>query len=174
MGAAYLALGWIVVQITATLTPAFHLPEATLPMVSWIGAIGFPFVLLFSWVYELTPEGLKRESEINRSQSITHITGRKLDYTIIALLVAAIAVTALDRFTPRAGAGHARESSIPAEEEVRGHGPLLQEQTTAAPDPHSIAVLPFVNMSEDAGNAFFADGIAEELLNLLAKIPELQ
>src|SRR5262245_6752173 len=101
VGAAYLALAWIVVQITATLTPAFHLPESALPLVSWIGVIGFPFVLLFSWIYELTPEGLKRESEIDRSQSITHLTGRKLDYIIIGLLVAAIAVTLLDRVAPR-------------------------------------------------------------------------
>src|SRR4030095_1833848 len=86
VGAAYLALAWIVVQITATLTPAFHLPESALPLVSWIGVIGFPCVLLFSWVYELTPEGLKRESEIDRSQSITNVTSKRLDYIIIAML----------------------------------------------------------------------------------------
>ncbi|HEX3125084.1 MAG TPA: hypothetical protein VHQ21_17435, partial [Rhodanobacteraceae bacterium] len=89
-GAAYLALGWVVVQITATLVPALNLPSSLVPIVTWIGVIGFPFVIMFSWVYELTPEGLKRESEIDRSASITRVTGRRLDYTIIALLVVAI------------------------------------------------------------------------------------
>ena len=83
--AAYLALGWIVVQITATLVPALNLPSSLVPIVTWIGVIGFPFVIMFSWIYELTPEGLKRESEVDRSASITHITSRRLDYITISL-----------------------------------------------------------------------------------------
>jgi predicted membrane channel-forming protein YqfA (hemolysin III family) len=71
---AYLALGWVVVQVTETLAPALSLPEAVLPIVTWVGVIGFPFALIFSWAYELTPEGLKREREVDRSQSITHVT----------------------------------------------------------------------------------------------------
>src|SRR5678816_4222684 len=88
-GAAYLALGWVVVQITATLVPALNLPSSLVPIVTWIGVIGFPFVMLFSWVYELTPEGLKREHEVERTDSITHVTARRLDYAVIVLLVLA-------------------------------------------------------------------------------------
>ncbi|HSE13742.1 MAG TPA: hypothetical protein VLB69_14010, partial [Rudaea sp.] len=100
-GAAYLALGWVVVQITATLVPALNLPSSLVPIVTWIGVVAFPFVIMFSWIYELTPEGLKRESEVDRSASITHITSRRLDYIIISLLVVAIGLFAFDRFVPR-------------------------------------------------------------------------
>src|SRR5215472_18716488 len=79
-GAAYLALGWVVVQVTSTVVPALNLPATAVPIVTWIGVIGFPFVIMFSWIYEITPEGLKRESEVDRSVSITHVTGRRLDY----------------------------------------------------------------------------------------------
>jgi len=89
-GAAYLALGWVVTQVTSTVAPVLHLPEWISPVVIWIGVIGFPFVIMFSWIYELTPEGLKREREVDRSASITHVTSRRLDYIIIGLLVLAI------------------------------------------------------------------------------------
>jgi TolB-like protein/Tfp pilus assembly protein PilF len=190
-GAAYLALGWVVTQVTAAVVPALNLPDSLNAIVVWIGMIGFPFVVMFSWIYELTPEGLKRESEVDRSRSITRETGRKLDFVIIVLLVAAITVTVLDRLLPgpvvpatataaldnaaasAAAAGPARARSVEAAPATgHGQGPLLQEEQ--APDEKSIAVLPFVNMSEDASNEFFADGISEELLNLLAKIPELK
>src|SRR5499427_9750885 len=99
-GVAYLALGWVVTQVTATVAPALHLPDWIVPVVVWIGVIGFPFLIVFSWVYELTPEGLKRESEVDRSASITHVTGRRLDYITIGLLVLAIGFSAFDRFLP--------------------------------------------------------------------------
>src|SRR6516225_3134489 len=97
-GVAYLALGWVVTQITSTVAPALHLPDWVVSLVLWIGVIGFPFVIMFSWVYEITPGGLKRESEVDRSASITHVTGRRLDYIIIGLMVLAIGITAVDRF----------------------------------------------------------------------------
>ncbi len=100
-GAAYLALGWVVTQVTSTVAPALHLPEWLSPVIIWIGVIGFPFVMMFSWIYELTPEGLKRESEVDRSASITHVTSRRLDYIIIGLLVLAIGLFVFDRFSPR-------------------------------------------------------------------------
>ena len=115
VGAAYLALGWIVTQVTATIGPAMNFPPSLIPIVVWIGALGFPFVLLFSWVYELTPEGLKREHEVERSASITHTTARKLDSIVIALLVAAIGLFLFDRFVPRNAAliGQSRPEGRP-------------------------------------------------------------
>jgi hypothetical protein len=99
--AAYFALGWVVTQVTSTVAPLLHLPEWLGPVVVWIGVIGFPFVIMFSWIYELTPEGLKRESEVDRSASITHITSRRLDYITIGLLVLAIGLFAFVNFGPR-------------------------------------------------------------------------
>jgi TolB-like protein/Tfp pilus assembly protein PilF len=172
-GAAYLALGWVVVQITATLVPALNLPSTLVPIVTWIGVIGFPFVIMFSWIYELTPEGLKRESEVDRSASITHITSRRLDYIGISLLVLAIGLFAFDRFVPRRvePAAASREAATPAVPSAST--PSAVSAAPAASD-NSIAVLPFVNMSDEKSNEFFSDGISEELLNLLAKIPQLQ
>jgi TolB-like protein/Tfp pilus assembly protein PilF len=172
-GVAYLALGWVVTQVTATVAPALHLPDWIVSVVLWIGVIGFPFVIMFSWVYELTPEGLKRESEVDRSASITHVTGRRLDYITIGLLLAAIGFSAFDRFVPR------RSGSIASGEAAASTG-AASSPTAPPPTPaaravsdSSIAVLPFVSMSEDKANEYFSDGMSEELLNLLAKIPQL-
>jgi TolB-like protein/Flp pilus assembly protein TadD len=171
--AAYLALGWVVVQITTTLVPALNLPSSLVPIVTWIGVIGFPFVIMFSWIYELTPEGLKRESEVDRSASITHVTSRRLDYIIISLLVLAIGLFALDRFIPRRveSPTASREAQTPAEPSAST--PSAASAAVAASD-NSIAVLPFVDMSQTKDQEYFSDGISEELLNLLAKIPQLQ
>jgi len=163
VSAAYLALGWIVTQVTSTVAPWLHLPEWVGPVVLWIGMIGFPFVVLFSWIYELTPEGLKRESEVDRSGSITHHTARRLDYVIIALLVVAIGLFAFHEFRPAA------ETRMTV---VARTTPGTAPSTTGV--DRSVAVLPFVDMSAGKDQEYFADGISEELLNLLAKVPQLR
>jgi TolB-like protein len=119
-------------------------------LVALLLLLGLPLVLIFSWVYELTPEGLKKQHEVDREQSITHETGRKINYLIGALAVLAIVVVAIERFMPRT-------EPIPAPAAAK-----------------SIAVLPFVNMSSDADNEYFSDGLSEELLNLLARVPDLR
>ena len=121
--------------------------------------------LIFSWVYELTPEGLKREHEIERNASITAETARKLDLIVVGLLVVAIVVVAVERFVPRTAPIPAATDAAPGASPVEATGQAAAQ---------SIAVLPFVNMSGDAGNEYFADGLSEELLNLLAKLPELR
>ncbi|HEX7374564.1 MAG TPA: tetratricopeptide repeat protein [Steroidobacteraceae bacterium] len=161
VGVAYLALGWIVTQVTTTVAPLLHLPDWIGPVVLWIGVIGFPFVLLFSWIYELTPEGIKRESEIDRTQSITHLTARRLDYVVIALLVAALGLYLVHEFGP------ARSKPVTVVTSAQPAGP-------AAAVDRSVAVLPFVDMSEARDQEYFADGISEELLNLLAQVPQLR
>ena len=171
--AAYLALGWVVTQVTSTVAPVLHLPEWIAPVVVWIGVIGFPFVIMFSWIYELTPEGLKRESEVGRSASITHITSRRLDYIGISLLVLAIGLFAFDRFVPHRvdPPSASREAQAPALPSAST--PSVASAAPAASD-NSIAVLPFVDMSQAKDQEYFSDGISEEVLNLLAKIPQLQ
>ena len=166
VSAAYLALGWIVTEVTATVAPMLHLPEWVGPVVLWIGVIAFPFVVMFSWIYELTPEGLKRESEVDRSGSITHHTARRLDYVIIALLVVAIGLAAFHEFRPGARRVTVVASAKPASGTADTSGePKLDR---------SVAVLPFVDMSAGKDQEYFADGISEELLNLLAKVPQLR
>jgi TolB-like protein/Tfp pilus assembly protein PilF len=173
VGAGYLALGWVVTQVTGTVAPALRLPEWTLPMVVWIGVIGFPFVLVFAWVYELTPDGLKRERDVDRSASITHLTARRLDVMIIGLLVLALILFAVDRFGPERRPA-ARSVPMAAPGAVAGTAGKPATATSPAVPDKSIAVLPFVNMSGDADNEYFSDGISEEILNVLARTPELQ
>jgi TolB-like protein/Tfp pilus assembly protein PilF len=171
-GVAYLALGWVVVQVTATMVPALNLPATVVPIVAWIGIIGFPFVIMFSWIYELTPEGIKRESEVDRAASITHVTSRRLDYLIIGLLVVAIGLFVFDRFVPRK-AEPAAASAAPAA--LPASVPTAASASAPAPaSDNSIAVLPFVDMSQSKDQEYFSDGLSEELLNLLAQVPQIR
>src|SRR5262245_9291248 len=101
VAAAYLALGWVVAQVTSLMIPALNLPPSVLSIVVWIGVAGFPFVLLFAWAFEITPEGLKREREVDRSGSITHLTAKRLDYLTIGIVAVAIGLFVFDRFVPR-------------------------------------------------------------------------
>jgi TolB-like protein len=154
---AYLALGWVVVEVTTTVTPLLHLPEWLPTVVVWIGIIGFPFVAVFSWVYELTPEGLKRESEISQPSPAAQRTARLLWYVTIGLVAVAIVLFVYDRFGP------GRELSSPAPALAKDGGQVEQLQERPA-----IAVLPFDNFSTDPEQAFFADGLAEDLITRLS------
>jgi len=145
---AYIIVSWLLLQVGDTLGPALLLPEWFQSGVAFVLILGFPLAIIFAWAFELTPEGVKREKDVDRSQSITHVTGQKLNVTIIILLGIAVTYLAVDKF-------------------MSGPVPVGEQGNP------SIAVLPFENMSDDASNEYFADGITEELLNLLAKIPEL-
>ena len=169
---AYVAVSWLVMQAGTLIFQTLELPSAVSKALLALLAIGFIPTLIFSWIYELTPEGLKRESEIDRDESITHLTGRKLDYLVIGVMAAVIGLLLLDRFVllPRQAA-RAAASVAPG---APASPAAAQPATEPAPAQASIAVLPFVNMSDEKSNEFFSDGISEELLNLLAKIPQLQ
>jgi TolB-like protein len=166
VGVAYLVLGWVIVQITDVVAPALGLPEFTLKLVIWLGVIGFPFALLLAWAFELTPEGVKRTREVRPDESITRQTGHKLNYLTIGLMAVAIVFLLGDRFLSR----YEAESAADAESGKTTGSP---SQGVAA-ELDSIAILPFVNLSEDKENEYFADGLAEELLNLLAKVDGLR
>jgi TolB-like protein/Flp pilus assembly protein TadD len=163
VGVAYVLLAWVVIQVTDTVGPAISLPEWTLTVVTWFGVIGFPFALFFAWAFELTPDGLKREKDVDRGQSVTQSTGRKIDFVIIGLLVVALLFVVLLDDAPPAST-EARQGSA--------------EEVVAVPSGErsydSIGVLPFDNMSSDPEQEYLSDGIAEELLNALAKLQNLQ
>jgi len=164
---AYVVLAWIVLQAGETLAPALHLPEWVNSLLVFFAILGLPFAIFFAWAFELTPEGLKKEKDVDRSQSITGTTGRNLDFTIIALLVVALGYFIW--------ASQTSESPSIADEPADVAAPALARFASLldAPGP-SIAVLPFVNMSSDVEQEYFSDGLSEELLNLLAKIPALR
>ena len=164
MGAAYVLLSWIVIQVTDTVAPALNLPPWTLAFVTWIGVIGFPFVIFFSWAYELTPEGIKREEDVERSESVTDITGRRLNVALIALLLIASGLLALGYFGERA----------PAKVDANQLNIKTSSPDQVDSNPESIVVLPLVNMSAISENAFFAAGVHEEILTNLSRIDELQ
>ncbi len=160
-GALYAAATWALAQGIAQLGPSFGAPDWVARWFVIACVIGFPFWLAFAWFYEFTPEGLKRESEIAPSDSITHHTGKKLDFTIIGVLALAVVLLLTDRFVLRHGVNQAAPAAAAA--------PIPDIEK----DP-SIAVLPFVDMSQGKDQEYFSDGISEELLNLLAKIPKLR
>ena len=184
MAGLYLVGAWLLVQVAETLLPIFHTPEWVLQSMVVLLALGFVPALVFSWLYELTPDGLKRDAEVTTAQSNAAQTGQRMDRMIFIGLVALIAVVAADRFWPRqadvAGPTAASGAPVPA----GSAGDLGAATARAAPggpgaspasipDPGSIAVLPFVNMSADRDNEYFSDGISEELLNVLVKIDGL-
>ena len=156
---AYVIVGWLILQFADVLIPLLTLPESVGRLIFLLLLIGFPLALFFAWAYELTPEGLKKEKEVDRSESITHITGRKLDFIIIGVLLVVLAMFAVERFVLLPDRAPATEAP---------------QEIVATEIQQSIAVLPFANMSPDPDQEYFADGLAEEILNLLAKIPELK
>jgi len=173
VGAAYVVVAWLVIQVVETIFPAFGFGDAAVRIVTIVFAIGLVPALIFAWAFELTPEGLKKESEVDRSESITPQTGRKLDRVIMVVLALTLGYFAFDKFVlepEREVALEAQKAEEVAEARQAGRSEAMVESY----GDKSIAVLPFVNMSSDAEQEYFSDGISEELLNLLAGIPELR
>src|SRR5262245_53838817 len=150
VGIAYAVVAWLLVQIASQIFPFFDIPSWGVRLVVLLLVIGFPIALILAWAFELTPEGIKRTEDVDLSKSIRRKTGRKLDFLIIAVLLLVIAGLLFQRLHPNVS---------PAISSSRGK---------------SIAVLPFENLSEDKANAYFAEGIQEEILTRLAKIADLK
>ena len=178
VGALYALAGWLLLQVADILFALLDVPTWGLRLVLGLLLLGFPLVLIFSWVYEMTPEGLKRERKIDRSHSITPNTGRKIDRLIIASLIVVVAVLTADRvlfMSPSQEVLQPAEStSAVPEAEPQIAGKVTTETQIDVGQQKSIAVLPFVNISGDKENEYFSDGLTEELLNLLAKVDDLR
>jgi len=147
---AYAVVAWLLMQIASQIFPFFDIPSWGVRLVVLLLIIGFPIALILAWAFELTPEGIKRTEDVDLSKSIRRKTGRKLDFLMIAVLLLVIAGLLFQRF----------HSKVPG-------------AVSSSPEK-SIAVLPFENLSEDKANAYFADGIQEEILTRLAKIADLK
>jgi TolB-like protein len=162
VGVAYAIVAWLLLEVASVIFPGLHLPDWTLTFLIIVILAGFPLALIVAWAFELTPEGLKRETAVDRAESITRVTGRKFDFAIIGLLALAVVFMFVDNYLLEAESepGEVIVESVPAAE--------------TATRGKTIAVLPFANMSGDPGQEFFSDGISEELLNVLAKVKGLQ
>ena len=148
VAAAYAIVAWLIIQIATQVFPVLEIPNWCVRLVIVLLALGFPVALILAWAYELTPEGIKRTEAVVAEKSIKRQTGRKLDFLIIAVLLCAIFFLVYQRFYP-------------------------SEMASDVPEK-SIAVLPFENFSDDKENAFFADGIQDDILTSLAKIHDLK
>ena len=173
VGAAYVVASWLMIQVAETIFPLFGYDDSPARIVVIVLAIGLIPVIVFTWAFEMTPEGLKKESEVDRSQSITPHTGKKINRVILVVLTLALGYFALDKFVLNPQREAAMEKQVEVQvEEARREG--RSEALVESYGDKSIAVLPFVNMSSDKEQEYFSDGLSEELLNLLAKIPELR
>ncbi len=155
VAAAYIVASWLVLQVSDIVLQGIEAPAWVMKVFLLVLTMGFPFAIAFSWAYELTPEGLKKEKDVDRSTSITPETGRKLDMLTIGMLVLVLIVFAIDRQLPK--------------DEVQA----APAAATEAPE-QSIAVLAFEDLSPEGDQAYFAEGLSEELLNVLAQRPDLQ
>lgn len=188
----YIVASWLLLQIADVLFNALDLPSTWVRLVLAILILGFPLALIFSWVYEMTPEGLKRDAGGSRNRSTSPATGRRVDILIIIMLILSIGVVVMDQLmgqiSPLVLIGIVFLLVVSAMVLTRlvpvtTPGPLPQELgdagelsgTESSGGPlKTIAVLPFVNMSSDKEQEYFSDGLSEELLNLLSRIPELR
>ena len=175
VGIAYAVVAWLVMQFADVVLNNITAPGWVFQAIMLLLAIGFPIVLVFAWAFEMTPEGLKKEKDIDRSQSIAPRTGRKLDRTIILVLVLALAYFAFDKFTSKVQPDGAIETiqTVADDETANENGP------TGTPvernrDDKSVAVLPFAFRSTDPEDQFFAEGMHDDLLTQLAKIGSLK
>jgi len=173
MAMLYLVASWVILQVADVLVDALELPAVWSRGVLAVLALGFPLALIFSWVYEMTPEGIKREKDVDRSQSVTPETGRKINILIVVLLVTAIATVAVDRLLPETTPVTVTETIV-TEDQAGTADPvqLVAEKFAPAAD-RSIAVLPFANRSAREEDVFFVDGIHDDILTQLARIGSL-
>lgn len=160
VGIAYVVVAWLALQALDIIVPIMRAPEWFSQLVLVLLVFGLPFALIFAWAFEMTPEGLKREKDVDRSESITHETGQRINRMIIGVLVLAVGFLLLDKFV--------------LDDAAVEPDAVADTPEQAAPKTPSIAVLPFANMSADESNQYFSDGLADTLLHMLAQIREIR
>jgi adenylate cyclase len=164
---AYAVVAWLLIQAASILFPTFEAPAWVMKVFVSLVVLGFPVALVFSWAFEITPEGIKRESEVAPNESITPHTGRKIIALTIVVAVIAAGLFVFQLLRPKSHSQlEGGAPATPASPGLAGARPSIPEK--------SIAVLPFDNLSEEKGNAYFAEGIQDEILTRLAKVAELK
>jgi TolB-like protein len=160
VGVAYGIVAWLLVEVASVVLPTFAAPEWVMKVFTFLVVLGFPLALILAWAFELTPDGIKLEHPVDRTGSAPRRASHKLDYAIIVLLVVAVIFLVVDNYVLKPESAEVSDEQASAAERVEPE--------------KSIAVLPFVNMSADPDNEYFSDGISEELLNVLSRIPGLK
>jgi len=173
VGIAYVVAVWVIAQVADLVLDNIGAPQWVMQSLLLLLAIGFVVAMIIAWAYEFTPDGIKREGEDVRRESVTHHTAKRLDMITIGLVVVAIGLLLADRLL------FERMDQNPAARDAAVSDAELQPAATPSAEANlkpnqSIAVLAFVNMSADSENEYFSDGLSEELLNLLVKIPEIR
>jgi TolB-like protein len=158
VGVAYAIVAWLLIEVAHTAFPTLQLPGWTTTLVTVLLIMGLPVALVIAWAFELTPDGIKRDSDVDRTESTTHVTGRKLDFAIIGLLVIAVVFMFVDNYVLEAEPEQAEVATERVSGGVRGKREA------------SIAVLPFTNRSPNPDDIYFTDGVHDDLLTQLAKI----
>ena len=166
VGVAYTVVSWVVAQVAEFAFESFGAPEWAIKSLVVLLLIGLVPVLVFAWIYEMTPEGLKKEKDVDRTTSITPQTGRRIDRVIIGTLAVAVAFFAADKYLWHSHTGDVIDAAPVAET-------VETVQADDGPPEKSVAVLPFIAMSDGPDDEFFADGLTVEILNSLAQLPEL-
>ena len=152
VGAAYAVVAWLILQVIDIAFPRLGLPDWTITLILVLLLVGFPIGLILAWAFELTPDGVKKTEDAGGNESVRALGGYKLNLLIVGALVAALGFIAYQNF---------------------GLGPDRGAGGVAGSDK-SVAVLPFDDLSEAGDQAWFSDGLTEEILNSLARLPELK
>ena len=156
---AYVVVSWVIIQVMSIILPTIEAPSYVMKLLLVVLIIGFPLWIVFAWVYEITPDGIKKTLSINIEESVTLETSNRLNKIIIAALGIAIVLLSINLFN-----NNKRNNVSNSEETV----------DVISIEGKSIAVLAFADMSKDKDQEYFSDGISEEILNLLAEIPDLK
>ncbi|MGI9257320.1 MAG: hypothetical protein ACR2QQ_00660 [Gammaproteobacteria bacterium] len=172
---AYAIVAWLLVQIIVSIEAPLNLPDWTDTLVIVLMGVGFVVAVFLAWAYELTPEGMKKTRSVPLSESVTRVTGRKLDFVIIGLMALGIGFLVVDNYVLVDANNESSAPETPAQTAATTAAGDTSTVELGEPDvlPNSVAVLPLENLSPDPDNAYFAAGIHEEILNHLAKLRNL-
>jgi TolB-like protein len=178
VGVAYLVSSWLLIQVADILLDNIGAPTWVLQTIFVLLGVGFFIAMFFAWAFELTPEGVKREKDVDRSQSITPQTGKKLNNTILVLMALAIGYLLFDKFSAQPGSDHFSQQAAGQTTETDEKSALTPNEAIAETKPvitrQSIAVLPFDNRSRNVDDEYFTEGIHDDLLTNLARIGALK
>lgn len=173
VGVAYLVSAWVIAQIAELVLGSIKAPDWVMQALLLVLGLGFIVALIISWAYELTPEGIKKEKDVVRDDSVTNIAAKKLNYITLAAAIAVVGLIGWQQMNPPTQ--QSNEISLTEGDSVGvNENASLKQHDVAKPEEKSIAVLPFVDMSQAGDQEYFADGIAEEILNVLVRIPALK
>ncbi|MFT7563277.1 MAG: TolB-like protein, partial [Bacteroidia bacterium] len=166
IGMAYIVAAWVLVQVMDIILKNFGAADWVMKLLVFFCFAGFPLALWMAWTFEMTPEGVRKESHVDRTKEPHPDKGKKLDVFIMAMLAVVVGLVSLNKFMPQAPVLAVQPQAIAVEPEPEPvpTGPILE---------NSIAVLPFVNMSAESNQEYFSDGLSEELLNVLTKVEGL-